>query len=228
MRDNTEWISGKRKKVRCDPMKSFISGVSPHSRKHKIKRHYSKVWKGFRKNNEIKISKQKIEFKPEIRVSIENQELCPGCRQLECRCKKEQMVNVKVPVKVVMNAVCHNLCGNIILTDQIPELEIWKGSLCNDLILSISVYNSTLSKASICVLVEGTVGRDQKFIVPPGNTITATIEGAESIRVVRIGETKIEGKFCLGISFFSKKKPSEFQCLDLIKTKQKKPADHNG
>ena len=70
-----------------------------------------------------------------------------------------------------------------------------------DAAVTIAVFNSARNTASIKVIVIRTVGSPFKFTVPPGNTLSTTINDAESIRVSRIGSGITEGKFCLEVCF---------------------------
>lgn len=88
---------------------------------------------------------------------------------------------------------------NIILTDQIPSLDIWKEKLRTEAIISIAVFNSLMSNAPIRVQVARTEENHEEFIVPSGNTITATVDGAELISVFNLGGGRVEGKFCLDV-----------------------------
>jgi hypothetical protein len=87
------------------------------------------------------------------------------------------------------------------LSDQVPNLEIWRERIGKEPTVTISVFNSSMSTASIRVLVIRNVGSPVEFTVPPGNTLSATVENAESISVFRIGTGGTEGKFCLDVCF---------------------------
>jgi hypothetical protein len=70
-----------------------------------------------------------------------------------------------------------------------------------DATITISVFNSAMSTASVRVLVIRNEGSPVEFSVPPGNTLSATVDDAKSIIVLRIGIGRIEGKFCLEVCF---------------------------
>ncbi|WP_442852954.1 S-Ena type endospore appendage [Bacillus sp. UNC41MFS5] len=89
----------------------------------------------------------------------------------------------------------------MLLSDQVSKLEIWRKSIEQDATVTITVFNSARNSAAIQVIVIRTVGTPLQFTVPPGNTISATIDGAESVRVARIGSGITEGKFCLDVCF---------------------------
>ncbi|WP_375091274.1 S-Ena type endospore appendage (plasmid) [Peribacillus sp. RS7] len=87
------------------------------------------------------------------------------------------------------------------MSDQVPNLEIWRERMVKDPTVTISVFNSTMSIASIRVLVIRNEGSPIGFTVPPGNTLSATVDDAVSISVFRVGTGRIEGEFCLEVCF---------------------------
>jgi Protein of unknown function (DUF3992) len=97
--------------------------------------------------------------------------------------------------------VCNNICGNLLLDDSVPNLEIWNQNTVENVIATISVFNSAMNVASIRVLINDNEGSSAEFTVPPGNTLSKTIGHVESIMVMRIGNGKTEGKFCLELCF---------------------------
>lgn len=101
----------------------------------------------------------------------------------------------------ICEVVCNSTCGNLLLSDQILNLEIWKERIGKDATVTISVFNSAMNTASIRVLVMRNVGSPVEFTVPPGNTLSATVDNAESISVFRLGAGRTEGKFCLEVCF---------------------------
>ena len=105
------------------------------------------------------------------------------------------------PDQEISEMVCNNICGNLLLNDQVSKLEIWRKSIEPEATVTISVFNSARNSAAIQVIVIRTVGNPVNFTVPPGNTISATIDDAESIRVARIGLGLTEGKFCLDVCY---------------------------
>ncbi|MGW6252241.1 S-Ena type endospore appendage [Peribacillus butanolivorans] len=97
--------------------------------------------------------------------------------------------------------VCNSTCGNLLLTDQVPSLEIWKARIAMDATVTISVFNSAMSTASVRVLVIRNAGSPVEFSVPSGNTLSATVDAAESIIVFRIDTGRTEGKYFLEVCF---------------------------
>ncbi|PEA16768.1 hypothetical protein COK06_27320 [Bacillus cereus] len=114
----------------------------------------------------------------------------------DCNHKKPTKESKKTAVPV-----CHKLCGNLLLNDQVSNLEIWKEKINAQVIVSISVFNSTLSTGSIRILVNQNDKNSIEFIVPVGNTLSATVDHVDSITVFQINEGRIEGTFCLDIFF---------------------------
>ncbi|HDR4563111.1 hypothetical protein COE58_03530 [Bacillus cereus] len=116
--------------------------------------------------------------------------------------KKCNDYNYKNPAKELRKTaipVCHKLCGNLLLNDQVSSLEIWKKRINASVIVSISVFNSTLSTGSIWILM-GQNDKDRvEFTVPVGNTLSATVDHIDSITVFQINKGRIEGNFCLDI-----------------------------
>ncbi|MFD9628968.1 S-Ena type endospore appendage [Peribacillus muralis] len=113
---------------------------------------------------------------------------------------------MKNKVKVKVNEskwtiVCNNLCGNILLSDQVPDLEVWRERMSIDVALTTSVFNSALSTASILVRIVRKEGSPVEFSIPPGNTLSATVDDAQSIIVFKEGIGGIEGKFSLEVCF---------------------------
>ncbi|WP_420490089.1 S-Ena type endospore appendage [Neobacillus drentensis] len=105
------------------------------------------------------------------------------------------------PEKDISKIVCNNICGNLLLSDQDSKLEIWRKSNVQDATVTIAVFNSAMNTSSIKVIVRRTGGSPVKFTVPPGNTLSATVEDAKSISVLRRGSGITEGKFCLDVCF---------------------------
>jgi hypothetical protein len=105
------------------------------------------------------------------------------------------------PKREECEIVCNNTCGNLLLSDQIPSLEIWKEQIMKNPTVTISVFNSSNSTASIRVVVTRNAESPVEFTVPPGNTLSATVDDAKSISVFRIGSGRTEGKYCLDVCF---------------------------
>ncbi|WP_395947824.1 S-Ena type endospore appendage [Bacillus sp. X1(2014)] len=87
------------------------------------------------------------------------------------------------------------------MSDQVSKLEIWRKGIEPNATVTIAVFNSARNSAAIQVIVTRTIGNPFKFTVPPGNTISTTIDDTESIRVARIGSGLTEGKFCLDVCY---------------------------
>ncbi|WP_311625249.1 S-Ena type endospore appendage [Peribacillus simplex] len=97
--------------------------------------------------------------------------------------------------------VCNSTCGNLLLTDQVPSLKIWKARISMDATVTISVFNSAMSTASVRVLVNRNDESPVEFSVPSGNTLSATVDAAESIIVFGIDTGRTEGKYYLEVCF---------------------------
>ncbi|WP_230933885.1 S-Ena type endospore appendage [Priestia sp. TSO9] len=105
--------------------------------------------------------------------------------------------------------VCNEICGNLLLDDSIPNLEIWRKKIVENFIINISVFNSAINVSSIRVLINDNKENRTEFTVPPGNTMSIMLDNVESIEVIRIGKGKAEGKYCLGLCFQIKCKEVE-------------------
>lgn len=104
-------------------------------------------------------------------------------------------------MKKTAEHVCHTLYGNLLLNDQVPDLQIWKERMKGKTIVSITVYNSTLSIGSILVLINRNNNSPVEFMVPPGNTFSETIDHVNSIAVFQTNEGRTEGKYCINVCF---------------------------
>jgi hypothetical protein len=107
--------------------------------------------------------------------------------------------------------VCMNICGNIRLDQDAHGLEIWKKELNEKAIVTVSVFNSAWSSNSLQVLVVRMGEKPVVLNVPKGNSLSATVEDVNSIFVVREGEGKADGTFCLEICFPFRDKESFFK-----------------
>ncbi|MGG3573428.1 S-Ena type endospore appendage [Bacillus gobiensis] len=101
----------------------------------------------------------------------------------------------------ICEIVCNSICGNLLLNDQFPSLEVWKERILKSATVTICVFNSNINTALIRVLVIQNEGGPVELTVPPGNTLSATVDDAESIIVSRIGVGRTEGKFNLEVCF---------------------------
>ncbi|MDM5295331.1 hypothetical protein QUF81_19660 [Peribacillus simplex] len=128
---------------------------------------------------------------------------CKECGHSTCKCKAEVKVKVNVPAgpEPIGPVVCNSTCGNLLLSDQVPNLKIWKERMLMKTTVTISVFNSAMSATSIKILVISNVGCPVEFTVPPGNTLSATVYDAESIIAFRINKGIAEGKFNLEVCF---------------------------
>ncbi|WP_142323992.1 S-Ena type endospore appendage [Bacillus sp. AFS017274] len=110
-------------------------------------------------------------------------------------------MKVNIPTEMSGPIVCNSTCGNLLLTDQVPSLEIWKARILMDATVTISVFNSAMSTASVRVLVNRNDESPVEFSVPSGNTLSATVDAAESIIVFGIDTGRTEGKYYLEVCF---------------------------
>ncbi len=101
----------------------------------------------------------------------------------------------------IYKVVCNNASGNLLLSDEVPQLEIWRAINVQNPTITISTFNSSHNTSSIRVTVNLNIGNPVEFTVPPGNTLSSTVDNAQSIHVFRIGTGKTEGKFCLDVCF---------------------------
>ncbi|WP_449537648.1 S-Ena type endospore appendage [Ferdinandcohnia sp. Marseille-Q9671] len=98
---------------------------------------------------------------------------------------------------------CGTICGNLQLNNQVPTLDIWEVWHEKDATVFLSIYNSVNSTSTINVLA---IRKDQtslEFTVPPGNTSSGTVDHADIIRVSRVGQGNIEGRYCLDVCLTS-------------------------
>ncbi|MCY9026074.1 DUF3992 domain-containing protein [Priestia megaterium] len=121
----------------------------------------------------------------------------------ENHCHKRERDNCKshYSKSKISKIICNEICGNLLLSDGIPILEIWKKIIEENTLLTISVFNNDMSTSSIRVLMNGNEESPVEFTVPPGNTLSATVDHIESVRVIQVGNGLIRGKFCLKVCF---------------------------
>ncbi|MEH7225357.1 S-Ena type endospore appendage [Bacillus sp. JJ1566] len=98
-----------------------------------------------------------------------------------------------------------NITGDLQLNNQVPSLDIWEVYHEKDATVFVSVHNSSASTDSITVRAFRKDGTTLFFNVPPGNTSSGTVDQAELIRVSRINQSTIEGKFSLDVRLSSSK-----------------------
>jgi hypothetical protein len=105
------------------------------------------------------------------------------------------------PNPLVHNVVHNRLGGNILLNDSVTNLEIWKEEIEKKATVTISVFNSSLSAPFIDVAVTRNCNYPVEFTVPPGNTLSATVQDAKSIMISKECPGALEGKYCLEVCF---------------------------
>ncbi|WP_374148921.1 S-Ena type endospore appendage [Priestia megaterium] len=105
------------------------------------------------------------------------------------------------PNPQVYDIVQNSLSGNILLNDSIKSLEIWREEICGKSTVTLSVFNSSISTSFIKVTINRYIKCPIEFTVPPGNTLSATVENAKSIMISKECTGILEGRYCLEISF---------------------------
>jgi hypothetical protein len=123
-------------------------------------------------------------------MNEDENKMCKCCKHVKCICNNEQK---KEPI------VCKNLYGNILLHDKVKSLDIWQNRTKMCVTATISVFNSNMSMGSLLVFVIQKGGHTVEFTVPSGNTISALVDNIESILVIKSGQGRIEGKFCIDV-----------------------------
>lgn len=121
---------------------------------------------------------------------------------------------------VSCEVVCNEVCGNLLLDDSMPNLEIWRKKIVENFIIIISVFNSAINISSIRVLINDNKENRTEFTVPPGNTMSIMLDNVESIAVIRIGNGRTEGNYCLGLCFPIKCNEKEVEVTDCKKHKK--------
>ncbi|OJD74830.1 S-Ena type endospore appendage [Bacillus paramycoides] len=101
----------------------------------------------------------------------------------------------------VCEVICNEICGNILLNDHVATLEIWKGKISEKTTITISLFNSSTNNGSIRVMVTENTRGPTEFTVPPGNTVSATVNDAKSVIIFREGTSILKGTFCLKVCF---------------------------
>jgi hypothetical protein len=131
----------------------------------------------------MKIRRKQINSPSSYKSYCDKKDNCKSC------CNKSSINEI----------ICNDICGNLLLSDEIQSLEIWKNIPRLDAILTISVFNNDMSTTLIRVLMNDNEERPVEFTVPPGNTLSVTVENIESIRAIRVGNGLTRGKFCLKV-----------------------------
>ena len=78
------------------------------------------------------------------------------------------------------------------------KFKVWrfgKRAIEKSATVTISVFNNAVSNAFIQIVIHTKASECVDFTVPPGNTLSATVEDAKSIMVYRLGEGSVNGKF---------------------------------
>ncbi|WP_108672082.1 S-Ena type endospore appendage [Peribacillus acanthi] len=112
--------------------------------------------------------------------------------------------------------ICNNICGNILLSDQVSELEIWKEKTDKEAFISITVFNCTHSSETLRVIVIRNEGMPVELNVPPGNTVSATVDNVKSVKVVSFCNGRVDGKYCLDVCLKKKDKHKDDDCEKLL------------
>ncbi|QWI25680.1 hypothetical protein EXW34_31415 (plasmid) [Bacillus mycoides] len=105
------------------------------------------------------------------------------------------------PCPSICDVVCNKICGNILLNNQVLNLEIWKEEIIGEATVSVSVFNSAISSSSIEVIVIRNIGSPVELVIPPGNTLSTTVNNVRSVIVSHEDIGIIEGKYCLDVCF---------------------------
>jgi len=105
------------------------------------------------------------------------------------------------PKPPIRGIVQNSLRGNILLNDSIKNLEIWREKICEKPTVTVSVFNSSISTSFIKVTIKRCIKCPVEFTVPPGNTLSATVENANSIMISKECPGILEGKYCLEVCF---------------------------
>ncbi|HDR4948337.1 TPA: hypothetical protein QCR51_004926 [Bacillus cereus] len=105
------------------------------------------------------------------------------------------------PCLSICDVICNKICGNILLNNQVMNLEIWKEEIPGKATVTVSVFNSAMSSSSIEVTVIRNTGSSVELVIPPGNTLSTTVNNVGSIIVAHEDIGIIEGKYCLDVCF---------------------------
>ncbi|OOR26945.1 MULTISPECIES: S-Ena type endospore appendage [Bacillus cereus group] len=96
--------------------------------------------------------------------------------------------------------VCNEICGNFLLNDNPTFLEVWEKRIEQPVTATVTIFNS-LQSSLIEVSVQQSMSKSILFIVPPGNSISKTIEDTQSVTIRLLEPGSASGKFCLDINF---------------------------
>ncbi|MDA1782674.1 DUF3992 domain-containing protein [Bacillus cereus] len=96
--------------------------------------------------------------------------------------------------------VCNDICGNFLLSDNITLLEVWGKKINQPVTATVTIFNS-LQSSLIEADVRQNTGNSILFTVPPGNSISKTIEDIKAVTIGLTESGSANGKFCLDIVF---------------------------
>lgn len=100
-----------------------------------------------------------------------------------------------------MEVVCNNICGNFLLQGDTKHLTIWEEKVQQGITVSVTVFNSAQSDSDVEVLVRHKKWDSISFTVPPGNSLSRTVEDVHSVTIIRTSQEKANGNFCLDVCF---------------------------
>ena len=101
----------------------------------------------------------------------------------------------------IYNVVHNKSCGNILLNNLVTTLKIWKEEIDKKTTITVSVFNSSISTSFIDVTITRNCKCPVEFTVPPGNTLSATVDNAKSITVSQEDAGIADGKYNLEVCF---------------------------
>ncbi|MEH6892122.1 S-Ena type endospore appendage [Bacillus sp. JJ864] len=96
--------------------------------------------------------------------------------------------------------VCNDICGNFLLRDNFTFLKVWEKKVHNSITGTVTVYND-IQSSLVEVNVEHHTGNPILFTIPPGNSVSKTIQNIKAITIRLIEPGSANGKFCLDICF---------------------------
>ncbi|QWG39118.1 DUF3992 domain-containing protein [Bacillus mycoides] len=96
--------------------------------------------------------------------------------------------------------VCNDICGNFLLSDNITFLEVWEKRIDQPVTATVTIFNS-IQSSLIEVNVQQNTGNSILFTIPPGNSISKTIEDIKVVTILLTEPGSASGKFCLDINF---------------------------
>ncbi len=81
------------------------------------------------------------------------------------------------------------------------NLEIWKEVITGKATVTVSVFNRVISISPIKVIVIRNTGSLIELVIPPGNTLSTTVNDVKSVTVAHESKGIIEGKYSLEVCF---------------------------